>query len=259
MATHLPAPPGTTLTVQDGDTVDVDYIGLFSNGKVFDTSIKGVAEDDATYPKAISFERRASYSPFTVQVGADPPTVIAGFEEGIVGMRVGQTRSIEVPPEKGYGPSDPELIETRSLAEEVPQFETMDAVEFESRFEADPSAGLVVVDPFWGWNVTVSGLSINFVTVMHIPDPGMIVKPYDAWEARVEGVDTSANGGLGLVSVRHLLDQSHVDNVGAEDEDGRFRVIAVNQEAGTYTVDYNRETVGRTLFFEVTVVTIDRR
>lgn len=258
VASHLPGPSGPALRVQGGDSVDLDYIGLLSSGKVFDTSVRAVAEDDANYPKALSFERRDSYNPFTVQIGAIPPAVIPGFEEGILGMRVGETRLIEVPPDKGYGPSDPGMLEVRPLVEEMPQFETMDNDEFEAQFEGDPALGLTVVEPFWGWDVIVTSVSTNFATIMHVPEEGMLVRPYGAWEARVESVDTSANGGQGLIRVRHLLDVSQIDNVGAEDEGGTFRVVAVAQGAGTYTVDYNREVVGQTLFFEVTVLQITR-
>ncbi len=258
VATNLPAPSGSTLKVQDDDLVDVDYIGLLPNGRVFDTSIRRVAEDDANYPKAVSFVRRDSYSPLSVRMGAVPPTVIAGFEEGLMGMRVGETRLIEVPQDKGYGPSDPALFEVRPLVEELPQFETIATAEFETRFGAIPTLGLTVQDPLWGWDVTVTSIYAGKTTAIHVPVEGLVVKPYGAWDARVEKVDTSSNGGQGLVRVRHLLDASHVHNVQAEDEGGTFRVVAVNGGEGTYTVDYNREIVGQTLFFEVTVVSISR-
>lgn len=258
LATNLPGPSGLTLRAQEDDLVDVDYIGLLPDGKVFDTSIRTVAEDNANYPKALSFTRRDSYSPLTVRMGAVPPTVISGFEEGILGMGVGETRLIEVPQDKGYGPSDPALFDVRPLVEEMRQFEIMETGEFETRFDATPAIGLTVIDPFWGWDVTVTSFSAGHTTIMHVPEEGMLVMPYGAWEARVEKVDTSSNGGQGLVRVRHLLDTSHVDNVQAEDEGGTFRVVAVDQGAGTYTIDYNREIVGQTLFFEVTVVSISR-
>ncbi len=258
VATHWPGPVGPALTVQDGDRVEVDYIGFLANGKVFDTSMQEVAEDDANYPKSVSFEKRTTYGPLTVEVGAVPPAVIQGFEEGIVGMREGETRLVEIPQDKGYGPSDPEKFEVRPLLDELPQFETLEVVDFETRFEAIPSAGLVVTDPVWGWSVMVTSLSANFVTIMHIPETGMTVTAFGAWPAIVESVDSSANGGQGLVSVRHLLDETHIGNVGGEDEEGAFRVVSVNQGAGTYTVDYNREVVGQTLFFEITVLRITR-
>ena len=48
-------------TVQLGDTVYVDYIGMFENGRVFDTSIQSVAENDTLYPKSLSFSSQAPF------------------------------------------------------------------------------------------------------------------------------------------------------------------------------------------------------
>ncbi len=44
------------LRAQTGDQVQVDYIGTFSDtGLVFDTSLRSVAVDNASYPKAFMF------------------------------------------------------------------------------------------------------------------------------------------------------------------------------------------------------------
>jgi len=74
--------------VKEGDTVEVNYIGTLQNGQQFDNS----------YQKGQSFT-------FTVGEGK----VIAGWDEGIVGMKVGGQRVLVIPPEmaygsKGYGP-----------------------------------------------------------------------------------------------------------------------------------------------------------
>lgn len=254
----FPPGGGPVQTVQDGDTVTVHYIGFFESGRVFDTSRRAVALDNASYPKAVSFEFRRTYNPLSFAVGGGTSTVIAGMEEGVRGMRVGEVRLLEIPPSLGYGPSDLTLREDRPLREEFPQFETLSRAEFEVRFATDPALGLVVAEPFWGWNVTVTGVAGSFVTIMHLPGPGDLLRPYGAWQARVELVDSGANGGKGLIVVRHLLDGGDVDAIQAEDEAGTFRIVAVTPLAGTYTVDYNREVVGQTLFFEVELLEISR-
>ena len=50
---------------------------------------------------------------------AQDNSVIPGFEEAIKGMREGQTKVVEVPPEKGYGPDDPKHVGGRSLVFEI--------------------------------------------------------------------------------------------------------------------------------------------
>jgi len=74
--------------VKNGDTVKVHYTGKLENGKVFDTS-----ED--RQPRE-----------FTLGSGK----IVPGFEKGIIGMEVGEAKTITVPPEEAYGPRRNELI-----------------------------------------------------------------------------------------------------------------------------------------------------
>ena len=65
-----------------GDRVTVNYVGKLQDGTVFDSSI-------------------ARNEPFQFILGSGQ--VIQGWEKGIVGMRVGGTRVLTIPPEYGYG------------------------------------------------------------------------------------------------------------------------------------------------------------
>ena len=64
-----------------GDTVSVNYNGQLEDGTVFDTSV--------------------GRAPFSFTLGAGP--VIAGWEQGIVGMQVGGKRLLVIPASLGYG------------------------------------------------------------------------------------------------------------------------------------------------------------
>jgi FKBP-type peptidyl-prolyl cis-trans isomerase len=74
-----------TAQVKSGDTVTVDYRGYFTDGKIFDES----------YKRGQTF----SFTPGSGQV-------IAGWEEGVLGMKVGEKRRLTVPSSLGYGPND---------------------------------------------------------------------------------------------------------------------------------------------------------
>lgn len=85
----------TTLTITDdvvgtgaeattGSTVSVAYTGMLPDGTVFDSSV--------------------GKAPIEFQLGAG--RVIAGWEQGIVGMKVGGKRSLIIPPDMGYGAND---------------------------------------------------------------------------------------------------------------------------------------------------------
>lgn len=73
---------GTGPIVTDGQFVSVYYIGQLLNGREF----------DATLPPR---------EPIRFQVGAR--RVIRGWDEGLVGMRVGGRRQLIIPPSLGYG------------------------------------------------------------------------------------------------------------------------------------------------------------
>ncbi len=67
---------------KNGDQVKVHYTGKFEDsGEVFDSSEGG--------------------APLEFQVGGGQ--LIEGFDEAIVGMGVGQSKTVTLPPEKAYG------------------------------------------------------------------------------------------------------------------------------------------------------------
>ena len=73
---------GTGATAAAGDTVSVHYIGTFTNGSKFDSS----------------YDRN---QPFPFRIGAGQ--VIAGWDQGVPGMKVGGKRRLTIPPELAYG------------------------------------------------------------------------------------------------------------------------------------------------------------
>ena len=76
---------GNGAEVKSGDTVTVNYLGTLENGTKFDSS----------------YDRN---QPFTTQIGVG--RVIKGWDEGIVGMKVGGKRKLIIPPDLGYGAQD---------------------------------------------------------------------------------------------------------------------------------------------------------
>lgn len=250
-----PGPITPPKTAQPGDTVYIDYIGYFqTDNLVFDTSIQSVAQDNVTYPKAYSFTYRSSYSPLQFTIGSG--TVVKGFDLGVRGLAVGQTTTIVVPPSEGYGAADPSRIFVHNLTETVPVRVTMNETEFRSAYGQDAVSGTNVSDPVYGWSATVSVLN-GVVTVTNSPYPGQVVHPYGAWDATVLSIDDGANNGTGVITVHHGLDASMVDKIGARAPNGQtFYLSAVDDVAGTYTLNFNTQVVGRTLVFQITLTSL---
>lgn len=86
---------GEGRTVKSGDTVQVDYVIKFENGTVFDTSIEDVAKEAGIY------NAQRAYVPLNITVGSGQ--VIEGFDEGLIGMKEGEEKTLTIPPEKAYG------------------------------------------------------------------------------------------------------------------------------------------------------------
>ncbi len=101
-------------TVEEGDKVAVNYIGMFPDGDIFDTSIYEVF-NNSELPKDPGLTQRGSYEPLKFHVGSEQQAqgaeygnVIPGFWEGVIGMKVNETKVVRIPTEKAYtDPSQP--------------------------------------------------------------------------------------------------------------------------------------------------------
>ena len=74
---------GTGAEAKAGDTVTVQYVGMLTNGTVFDAS------------------RNHGSTGFTFVLGAGQ--VIKGWDQGVAGMKVGGKRELVIPASLGYG------------------------------------------------------------------------------------------------------------------------------------------------------------
>jgi len=74
--------------VKTGDTIQVHYTGTLEDGTVFDTSLKREPLE------------------FTLGQGQ----LIPGFEQAVIGMKVGESKTANIPAEQAYGQYSNELI-----------------------------------------------------------------------------------------------------------------------------------------------------
>ena len=73
-----------------GDTVQVHYTGRLESGEIFDSS--------------------EGSEPLEFEVGSGQ--VIAGFDEGVRGMTVGDSKTIEIEPDEAYGERVDALVQS---------------------------------------------------------------------------------------------------------------------------------------------------
>ena len=79
-----------TATAKSGDKVKVDYTLKLSDGTIFDTSV--------------------GKTPLEFTLGQNQ--VVVGFEKAVTGMKVGESKTVTIPPDEGYGQRDESLVVT---------------------------------------------------------------------------------------------------------------------------------------------------
>ncbi|MEP3055364.1 MULTISPECIES: peptidylprolyl isomerase [Ascidiaceihabitans] len=87
--------------IKDGDTVRIHYTGTLLDGSVFDSS-----------------EGR---DPLEFAVGSGQ--IIPGLDEALPGMDIGDTKKVQIPVEKAYGPINPEMqqaVPREGIPDDIP-------------------------------------------------------------------------------------------------------------------------------------------
>jgi FKBP-type peptidyl-prolyl cis-trans isomerase 2 len=250
-----------------GDQVSVDYIGRFANGAIFDTSIGPVARNES-FEKSVGFMVRPAYDDLSVKIGSGQ--MIKGFESSLIGKQVGQTYTISVPPEQGYGKSNASLIFQVEQTLTVPLVQEYELSVFKKFFPTvDINNDTRILHPFWNWPVDIVDHDETSVTIRNLPTYDERIKVFP-WNTTVVDISTARN----VVKLRNHIDEitrttridinllNRLDPVWFE----KANTITENKEpvgfvtitGGIITLDFNKEVAGRTLIFEITVNSIKR-
>lgn len=80
------------MSIKKGDKIKVDYTGTLEDGKVFDTT-----------------QHKDHAHPLEFEVGSGQ--LIKGFDEAVVGMKVGEEKEINLEPKDAYGDADPARVQ----------------------------------------------------------------------------------------------------------------------------------------------------
>ena len=137
MPTVTPTPTATsastaTATAKEGDTVKVHYTGTLDDGTVFDSSI--------------------GREPLQFTLGEGQ--MIPGFEQGVLGMKLGESKTFTIPADQAYGPYHEGLVGEISRDQLQPGREP----EVGQQLQATQTNGQIII-------VTIINVSETNVTV----------------------------------------------------------------------------------------------
>lgn len=279
------AHPAPVITVAVGDNVTVNYIGLFGsgpqNGRVFDTSLYGVAKNGASWPKSLEYQPKSAinqYTPLPVHVGPYTPSsgytignrsfigVVPGFWIGLLGLPGNQTHLVTVPPALGYGQGSPGCELNVPLVQTLPVLENLNRSAFSNRFHGiAPVTGLSFLDPVFHWPIYVLSVNSTSVLIENAASVGDSAAP-QGWPVQVVNVSAQANG-TGTIQLQNELTPAEAGLLSGVSPagpppgchgapNGAFIISSVDPVHGTFTENFNAEVTGVTLIFLVTVVDI---
>jgi len=91
------------MAIEKGDFIFIDYVAkVKETGEVFDTTMEEVAKKERLYKEGEIYESRL------MVVGEG--WMLKALEESLPNFDLKKTASIEIPPEKAFGPRDPEKV-----------------------------------------------------------------------------------------------------------------------------------------------------
>lgn len=110
--------------VTDGDTVRVHYVGTLADGTEFDNS--------------------SGRDPIEFTVGRGQ--VVAGFENALMGMAEGDTKSVTLEPDDAYGPHNPDLVHAVERAKIPAEVDLQVGTALQATNERGDQVRLVVIE-----------------------------------------------------------------------------------------------------------------
>lgn len=259
--------------VKIGDNVTVDYTGSLMNGKVFDTSIESIAKEN-------NLSVTKQFKPLQLTVGKGQ--IIKGFEDGIIGMKVGESKTLTIPPEKAYGPKNPQLIRSFPIIEIIPLTRTFPKVleipvdQFNQSFGPVYKIGQDVKIPETNINLTIQDITPSNITVLYNLKVGdelsQVGGPWNEIVINVDDKNITTRSEVKKNDIVQLkgvpwnstvveLDSNNITLKHNSIPDTKIQSpngpVNIHFNETDIIIDQNSELAGETLIFSVTIRSID--
>lgn len=219
--------------VEMGDAVSINYVAKI-DGLVFDTSYESVA-NDAKIPKIEGFKLKASYEPLNFTVGSG--LMMPAFEEALIGMKVGEEKTVAVLPHDAYGERNESLVMSISRFIIIPKEMEISIERFRFSYNKEPVLNDTVEDIHW--NSSIIKVTNETVLVRHEPSP--TVKETPRGKIKIHANETSV-----------IMEYVPVLNTPFQTTFGEYATV-IDSNQTSMTVDYNHPLAGKTLIFQIKV------
>lgn len=233
------APAVTTadpLRIEKGDYVTANYSMRLKDGELIITTRREVAEDPSV-PKADWFLNSGTFEAEGLIAGQE--TKRAELAEAIVGMAVGERKTIELPPEKAFGPPDEKKIMSFPLTKSLPQVFNLTAQAYVHQFKTFPKVGQEVnFVPFFKSRIT--DVQQETVTLESQAKDGQVVA-----------------SDFGDTTIRIENDMVHLTltpEMGAPFTLKGSQGVITQIDKSTFSVDFNHPGAGKTVLMDLEVV-----
>jgi len=227
---------------QYGDNVSVDYT-LTVDGKVFDTDNATLANESGIY------DPTRDYGPLKFPLALNSG-ILNSFVTNIVGMKLGDTRTFEIPPDQAYGAYNMSKLMVipqyynKSLLEDVPMsYFTQRNITVTKGTSFNTSVG----------TVSVQNISGDNVTIFYFVHPGQTFT-LNGFPTTVESVnmtDFTATMGFNLT-----VNETYTSTDPTTGQETGFKVL--NDTNDSITLDPNPPLAGKTLDFVVKLVQLQK-
>ena len=251
-----------------GDTVTVDYTGTYydeygnEGAVVFDTSYSKIANDD-DIAKSNDFTKRSSYSALEFKIGAG--TMLADFENAVIGLKEGQTTKIKIDAAHGYAGSTIEGT-LNTTGNTMSSSVKMTYDEFNAAYpdvSIKGTTGMVAFESKFKWDAYAQ-LADNGKSVMvtYMPKAGETYTVYESGETTVKYNVTSFTDGTITYDI-DIQNPVYVDNGGniqmIKLDLGAQTIYITKILAGeiTYKEGEGAERINQPLYFEIKLVSVE--
>lgn len=254
--------------IKVGDSVSIDFI-LYADGRVSNTNIEKVAKENN-----ISIPQPLTNMPLIFKVGEG--RVIKGLEEGVIGMRLGESKNLTIPPEKAFQ-IDSGLIKVIPIIEKIPATRILSKkfVIPEETFDyqfGPHKAGDIVQIPETDINATIKSINSSAVSLEFNLKDGDVVNAAP-FKEMVENVDennitlkayvtknetinwTAWNTTIIDINSKNVtLKHNYIPDTILNTPEGELKV---HFNETSIILDQNQKLAGKTLIFNVTIKSIN--